>query len=241
MSAPLRETRHRSALVARRARRARVCAGCTAEIRPGSVYVFHTLFPRNDILDNTAPVVSDECGDCARRYGRGHLIEAREASPNGGRKSKVEINSRCSESEVGIPQKILDRLVVNDCWEWVAGKNAGGYGCIYLAGKRWLAHRLMWETLVGQIPDDQQIDHLCRNRACCNPDHLEPVTQQVNIARGAKVKKRPECPEGHTYDVFIERRGGVERRCSRCETAKRRIRTERDRLRRVEARQGAGA
>lgn len=76
-----------------------------------------------------------------------------------------------------------------DCWLY-RGTLRDGYGRITRDGVAHQAHRLIYEFLVGPIPDGLQLDHLCRRRACCNPDHVEPVTQQENIARGAR---RPGC------------------------------------------------
>lgn len=71
------------------------------------------------------------------------------------------------------------------CWAWTGHKNRNGYGwTLGPKGKGESAHRIAYELLVGPIPEGLQIDHLCRNRACVNPDHLEPVTQRVNWQRG---------------------------------------------------------
>lgn len=70
------------------------------------------------------------------------------------------------------------------CWEFTGALNTG-YGRISGPGGRLLyTHRLAYELLVGTIPEGMDLDHLCRNRACCNPDHLEPVTRRVNLLRG---------------------------------------------------------
>lgn len=75
----------RARLQARRSRTYRYCTGCaypgslTRAIKPGDVYVHYVLFPRNDVWQNEVPWALNECADCARRYGRGHLIDQREA------------------------------------------------------------------------------------------------------------------------------------------------------------------
>lgn len=71
------------------------------------------------------------------------------------------------------------------CWVWNAKINASGYGVFGITPTNIvLAHRYAYELLVGPIPDGLQLDHLCRVRACCNPDHLEPVTNRENVIRG---------------------------------------------------------
>ncbi|MFK5284023.1 HNH endonuclease signature motif containing protein, partial [Lacticaseibacillus paracasei] len=69
-----------------------------------------------------------------------------------------------------------------------------------VGGKSQKAHRFMYERLVGPIPAGMQLDHLCRVRPCCNPAHLEPVTQRENIARGRGYaytnRIKAECPSG---------------------------------------------
>src|ERR1044072_9284041 len=81
------------------------------------------------------------------------------------------------------------RFIPDCCWEWTAGMNQYGYGRFTLTGPRETsqkvqAHRYSYEQLVGPIPEGLVLDHLCRNRACVNPDLLEPVTLKENILRG---------------------------------------------------------
>ena len=93
------------------------------------------------------------------------------------------------------------------CWLWKAGKTIDNYGRFKLNGKTQRSHRLSFEFHKGKIPDGLQIDHLCKNRLCCNPDHLEAVTCKENINRGLTGyntknnvnKKKTHCKRGHEY------------------------------------------
>jgi hypothetical protein len=86
---------------------------------------------------------------------------------------------------------------------------ADGY-CVLQGGTReegkWrkLLHRWTWEQANGPIPEGLVIDHLCRNRACCNPEHLEPVSPEENVKRGigvaAKFAARTHCDNGHEFN-----------------------------------------
>ena len=112
------------------------------------------------------------------------------------------------------------------CWEWNGSKQAGGYGQISRGHtETLLVHRLSWEILVGPIPDGLQLDHLCRNKTCVNPDHLEPVTFQENLRRGAPInaellRRRTHCVHGHPLsgdNIRIRsNRGKRERVCKEC-------------------------
>lgn len=85
------------------------------------------------------------------------------------------------------------------------------------------AHRAAYEAMIGPIPEDRELDHLCRNRACVNPWHLEPVTAQTNMLRGvsptARLVAANRCKQGH--ELFGEnlRHYGYGRRCRTCENA----------------------
>jgi hypothetical protein len=76
------------------------------------------------------------------------------------------------------------------CWVWQKSILAVGYGCVRINAKTKYAHRVYYERLVGPIPDGLELDHLCRNRACVNPEHLEAVSHRVNARRGARTKLR---------------------------------------------------
>lgn len=152
------------------------------------------------------------------RYVRGHACKGRTlgrrtehapANPSGlcmcGCGEPTE-PARCTDARIGnvegLPQRYVKghnrrknpvAFVIDEttgCWVWQRCLNAYGYGQMRVGGKAWLAHRYYYEQTCGPIPDGLELDHLCRNRACVNPDHLEPVTRSVNTLRGARC--RPE-------------------------------------------------
>lgn len=92
----------------------------------------------------------------------------------------------------------------DDCWLYAGYKSDLGYGQLWVNRKRYIVHRLSYETFVAPIPDGLLIDHLCSVRHCINPDHLEPVTARVNTLRGQGVlanKRKTHCPKGHEYSA----------------------------------------
>lgn len=108
-----------------------------------------------------------------------------------------------------------------DCWEWTAATSGGGYGVIQMAkGKRQYAHRLSYELSMGTIGQGLEIDHLCRNRVCVNPLHLQAVPASVNTRRRPD-RSVTHCPQGHPYsgDNLYEYKG--RRYCRTCQRERR--------------------
>lgn len=87
---------------------------------------------------------------------------------------------------ISLLEKGIVHVPFSTCWYFVgAGReNRNGYSRVWYKGKEHMAHRLVYEALVGPIPPGLVLDHTCRNRCCCSPDHLEPVTVKENTYRG---------------------------------------------------------
>jgi hypothetical protein len=106
------------------------------------------------------------------------------------------------------------------CWMWTAclnRKDGRGYGLFGAFGTQFLAHRFAYEALVGPIPEGMTIDHLCRNRRCVNPAHLEPVTNEENLRRSPLVNaQKTHCKSGHELTPDNIRPNGRGRQCIRC-------------------------
>ncbi len=97
-------------------------------------------------------------------------------------------------------ERIERRYHVNSegCWIWTGGTKAAGYGAFTFDHKTWQAHRFVYGVLVGHIPEGLELDHLCRNRICVNPAHLEPVTRKENVRRANALKTH--CKYGHEFN-----------------------------------------
>jgi hypothetical protein len=106
------------------------------------------------------------------------------------------------------------------CWQWL-GSQHKGYGRFRVNGCEWPAHRWAYELTHRPIPDGLQIDHLCRNRACVNPAHMELVTARENVLRGTGLTainaRKTHCAHGHPFDeVNTKHRPNGGRRCKAC-------------------------
>ncbi len=117
------------------------------------------------------------------------------------------------------------------CWVWDRYKNPNGYGQMGVDRKVYLAHRVSYEHHVGPIPEGLTLDHLCRQRDCINPAHLEPVTQCVNNQRGYGSPgingRKTHCLRGHEFtpeNTYAPPKRPGQRYCRACMTERRRIR-----------------
>lgn len=116
----------------------------------------------------------------------------------------------------------------NGCWEWT-GHLSKGYGRMRVGNGMRLVHRMAYELYCSPVPEDKTLDHLCRNRACFNPNHPEIVPFRVNVLRGngasARNERKQACANGHPYvaGAFILEQTGngrFGRRCIICRRAR---------------------
>jgi len=135
-------------------------------------------------------------------------------------------------------ETILARVVrqPDGCWLW-QGHTKDGYGYARWEGREQGVHRIVYAVLVGPCPEDLQPDHLCRQRACCRPDHLEWVTLAENIRRGETGRhnsSKTHCPHGHPYSPentrFVRRGPYLSRLCRVCGRADKKRRRQAQRV-----------
>ena len=112
------------------------------------------------------------------------------------------------------------------CWLWTGAIGSRGYAHFRVDGRTVVGHRLAYEALVGDIPAGLVIDHLCRNRSCVNPWHLEPVPERINILRGealsAQRARQTHCKRGHEFTPENTYVWQTARICRPCAAARRR-------------------
>ena len=121
----------------------------------------------------------------------------------------------------------VDKRDQNECWEWKGYKDKRGYGQFYIGkdsnGKHItaLAHRASYELLRETILNNMTIDHICRNKSCVNPNHLEIVSLRENILRGiglaAQNYRKTHCIHGHLFDANFAKKNRKWRQCRECQ------------------------
>ena len=127
-----------------------------------------------------------------------------------------------------LDERLWERVVEADdgCWLWTGAPNTYGYGQIGEGGyhgRKLMVHRVAYTLVVGVIPAGMEIDHLCRNRMCVNPAHLEVVTGRENTLRGngpaGRNARKTHCPRGHALTGENVKRTGRSRYCAMCKQA----------------------
>lgn len=129
---------------------------------------------------------------------------------------------------------IFGKIIIDPatgCWNWRGAKDDDEYGFASCDSGQHRVHRILYAWTTGPIPKGVQgrkhgqIDHLCRNHSCCNPIHLELVTQQINVLRGtspiAKAAKQTHCIYGH---LLTKTKNGKRRECKTCDNRRKKVR-----------------
>lgn len=143
-----------------------------------------------------------------------------------------------------LPERFWNKVTPepnSGCWLWFGAAHEAGYGHRWNGERQRYesCHRSTYEAVHGDVPDNLQIDHLCKTKSCCNPDHLEAVTAQENMRRSGHQDKAiagyrayaaaiTSCPYGHPYDdanTYVSPKGT--RACRTCRRLQDRARSER--------------
>lgn len=135
------------------------------------------------------------------------------------------------------------------CWEWIGARDVRGYGLHHGVRRKYLAHRVSYAMAYGEVKG-LDLDHLCRNRACVRPDHLEAVSHRENCRRGngwaGLNARKTHCPQGHEYTpentkiVFKKTQPNGGRVCRACRREKNAEKLRRRYARRRDERLAAG-
>lgn len=160
--------------------------------------------------------------------GRGKCKVCVRAAMNARYHAKVTTPPRTFKVVRQTPEERFFKYVhkTESCWEWTGSKCQKGYGRFVLSRRTQIkAHRFSWQVVNGEIPKGLQLDHLCRNRGCVNPAHLEPVTNLENTLRGANFiavhSRKTHCLNGHVFDennTRVDIQNGRPRRvCRKCQ------------------------
>lgn len=110
----------------------------------------------------------------------------------------------------------IDRRGPDDCWEWQGARTSTGYGSVGHDFRHMSAHVLAYEHWVGPVPSGLELDHLCRNRACCNPAHLRPIPRADNRRDVTPPQLRATCGKGHAFTPANTYYTSRSRQCREC-------------------------
>lgn len=192
---------------------AKVCGDCGQTLERSEFYA----------LPHTSDGLNYRCISCVKAYNREYGLK----------RVRARSDSRVWDTFQAMPlerlRKFAPKIQVNEetgCWEWLGNRHPdSGYGRIwYSKHDDRSVHRVAYETARAPIPPGLVIDHLCRNRGCCNPEHLEVVTNVENVMRGESIAaqnaRKTHCKRGHEFtpdNTYVGAQG--QRSCRTCTRA----------------------
>ena len=128
-----------------------------------------------------------------------------------------------------IREKIVLPVDENDCWHWTGSHDWTGYSRVWWKGRIKKAHRILYELLVEEVSFRLDLDHLCKNKGCVNPAHMEPVTRGENVRRDPPYRNKTHCAYGHPLEgdnLYVQlRKGRPQRSCKICRRSANRTHT----------------
>lgn len=139
----------------------------------------------------------------------------------------ISIRGKTKTYKTTPKERFMEKVnkVEGGCWEWIGAKMPAGYGRFGYTENDVLnndyAHRISYSFFKGKLKEGLVIDHICRNKSCVNPDHLEQVTQKENLNRSGLVVstiagRKTHCKHGHPFDEENTYHWNGERRCRAC-------------------------
>ncbi len=169
--------------------------------------------------NSTETVRLCEFPGCGRKYSAKGLCKGHYYQRLHGRESRLLSMMRSPNS----PPRIMcdespcqNSFLSGPCHVYRGSKDTCGYGSVCISGRMMSVHRYVWSQEFGPIPPGMMIDHMCRNRACCNTDHLRLVTPKQNSTENIVRIQKTHCPQGHPYDQTNTYRHGSRRHCRKC-------------------------
>lgn len=140
------------------------------------------------------------------------------------------LSSHSDPGGAGTALRFWSKVLKRDgsgCWIWLGAMHRLGYGMFRVGTKTKLAHRVAYEMEVGPVPSGLQLDHLCRNRKCVKPTHLEAVTSRENLMRGQTLARKnaskTACKNGHPFDTLNTIARGESAQWRRCRICQRKV------------------